>query len=53
MKRLRPVALGPWDWTRPANTKSLWIAEGLTQYYGNLMMRRSGLWDDSALSLRA
>ena len=47
VKRLRPVALGPWDWTRPANTKSLWIAEGLTQYYGNLMMRRSGLWDDS------
>jgi len=47
VKRLRPVELGPWDWTRPANTKSLWIAEGLTQYYGNLMMRRSGLWDDS------
>jgi len=47
VKRLRPAALGPWDWTRPANTKSLWIAEGLTQYYGNLMMRRSGLWDDS------
>jgi predicted metalloprotease with PDZ domain len=47
VKRLRPAALGPWDWTRPANTKSLWIAEGLTQYYGNLMMRRSSLWDDS------
>ena len=46
VKRLRPAALGPWDWTRPANTKSLWIAEGLTQYYGNLMMRRAGLWDD-------
>jgi len=47
VKRLRPAALGPWDWTRPANTKSLWIAEGLTQYYGNLMMRRAGLWNDS------
>jgi predicted metalloprotease with PDZ domain len=46
VKRLRPAALGPWDWTRPANTKSLWIAEGLTQYYGYLMMRRAGLWDD-------
>ena len=46
VKRLRPAAFGPWDWTRPANTKSLWIAEGLTQYYGNLMMRRAGLWDD-------
>ena len=48
VKRLRPEALGPWDWTRPANTKSLWIAEGLTQYYGNLMMRRAGIWDDAA-----
>jgi predicted metalloprotease with PDZ domain len=47
VKRLRPAALGPWDWTRPANTRSLWIAEGLTQYYGNLMMRRAGLWDDA------
>jgi predicted metalloprotease with PDZ domain len=47
VKRLRPVAFGPWDWTRPANTKSLWIAEGLTQYYGNLMMRRAGLWSDA------
>jgi predicted metalloprotease with PDZ domain len=47
VKRLRPVELGPWDWTRPANTGSLWIAEGLTQYYGTMMMRRSGLWDDS------
>jgi predicted metalloprotease with PDZ domain len=47
VKRLRPAALGPWDWTRPANTKSLWIAEGLTQYYGNLFMRRAGLWDEA------
>jgi len=47
VKRLRPVELGPWDWTRPANTGSLWIAEGLTQYYGRMMMRRAGLWDDA------
>ena len=46
VKRLRPVAFGPWDWTRPANTRSLWIAEGLTQYYGNLWLRRAGLWND-------
>jgi len=49
VKRLRPVELGPWDWTRPANTGSLWIAEGLTQYYGTIMMRRAGLWDDAQL----
>jgi predicted metalloprotease with PDZ domain len=47
VKRLRPVELGPWDFTRPANTGGLWIAEGLTNYYGHLMMRRAGIWDDT------
>ena len=49
VKRLRPAELGPWDWTRPANTEGLWIAEGLTQYYGAMMLRRAGLWSDSEL----
>ncbi len=47
VKRLRPLALGPWDFTRPLITRELWIAEGFTNYYGNLMMRRAGLWDDT------
>jgi predicted metalloprotease with PDZ domain len=47
VKRLRPVELGPWDFTRPLNTRAMWIAEGLTSYYGNLMLRRAGLWDDT------
>jgi predicted metalloprotease with PDZ domain len=47
VKRLRPVELGPWDFTRPANTRALWIAEGITNYYGHLMQRRAGLWDDA------
>jgi predicted metalloprotease with PDZ domain len=46
VKRLRPVELGPWDFTRPANTRGLWIAEGLTNYYGHLMMHRAGIWDE-------
>src|SRR5688572_15873826 len=47
VKRLRPVELGPWDFTLPLNTRSMWIAEGLTNYYGHLMMHRAGLWDAS------
>ena len=47
VKRLRPIELGPWDFTRPANTRGLWIAEGITNYYGHLMMRRASLWDDA------
>lgn len=45
VKRLRPVELGPWDWTRPAATRALWIAEGFTQYYGVEMYHRAGFAD--------
>ena len=47
VKRLRPAELGPWDFTRPANTRGLWVAEGLTNYYGHLMMQRAGIWNES------
>ncbi len=46
VKRLRPIELGPWDFTRPANTRGLWIAEGFTNYYGHLMLRRAKLLTD-------
>jgi predicted metalloprotease with PDZ domain len=49
IKRLRPVELGPWDFTRPANTRGLWIGEGITNYYGHLMQRRADLWNDAKL----
>ena len=49
VKRLRPVELGPWDFTRPVATRGLWIAEGVTNYYGHLMQRRAGIWDDGTL----
>lgn len=49
VKRLRPIELGPWDFTRPANTRGLWIAEGITNYYGHLMLRRASLWNDARL----
>jgi predicted metalloprotease with PDZ domain len=49
VKRLRPVGLGPWDFTRPLVTQGLWIAEGFTNYYGKLSQRRAGLRDDESL----
>lgn len=49
VKRLRPVDLGPWDFTKPLVTRELWIAEGLTNYYGQLMLRRAGLWTERKL----
>jgi len=52
VKRLRPLELGPWDFTRPANTRGLWVAEGFTNYYGHLMMRRAGIWNDTRFVAR-
>jgi predicted metalloprotease with PDZ domain len=46
VKRLRPEELGPWDFTRPVATRGLWVAEGFTNYYGHLMLRRAGILDD-------
>ena len=52
VKRLRPLELGPWDFTRPANTRGLWVAEGFTNYYGHLMLRRAGLINDTRFIAR-
>jgi predicted metalloprotease with PDZ domain len=52
VKRLRPLELGPWDFTRPLATRGLWVAEGFTNYYGHLMSRRAGLWDDKQFLAR-
>ena len=48
VKRLRPIELGPWDWTKPAATRGLWIGEGFTQYYGEEMYHRAGFEDSSS-----
>jgi predicted metalloprotease with PDZ domain len=47
VKRLRPVALGPFDYTRENYTRSLWVTEGITTYYAYLHLLRSGVWDRS------
>lgn len=44
VKRLRPSALGPFDYTRENYSRSLWFAEGITTYYGYLFLLQSGLW---------
>jgi predicted metalloprotease with PDZ domain len=44
VKRLRPNGLGPFDYSAETYTKSLWIAEGITSYYDDLILRRTGLY---------
>jgi predicted metalloprotease with PDZ domain len=41
-KRLRPRELGPFDYEHETYTRSLWVVEGITSYYGDLMVRRAG-----------
>lgn len=48
VKRIRPDALGPFDYTKENYTRLLWVAEGITEYYGQLMVRRAGLISDQA-----
>lgn len=47
VKRLRPQALGPFDYAGENYTPSLWVAEGLTAYYDDLLVRRARLTDDA------
>lgn len=43
VKRLRPVALGPFDYENEVYTRDLWTAEGITTYYQDLFVHRAGL----------
>jgi predicted metalloprotease with PDZ domain len=43
VKRIRPVELGPFDYERPVRTLNLWLSEGVTDYYTEVILARSGL----------
>lgn len=47
IKRLRPAALGPFDYDQENYTTNLWIGEGFTAYYDNLLVYRSGFYTES------
>lgn len=43
VKRIRPKVLGPFDYTKPAITGSIWWLEGVTDYYARVICLRAGL----------
>jgi predicted metalloprotease with PDZ domain len=43
VKRIRPKVLGPFDYTREVQTRLLWVSEGITSYYGDLLLERTGV----------
>jgi predicted metalloprotease with PDZ domain len=48
VKRVRPIALGPFDYAHEQYQPSLWVAEGWTQYYGEITLLRAGIIDRNA-----
>jgi predicted metalloprotease with PDZ domain len=49
VKQIRPKVLGPFDYTQPCRTHTLWFLEGVTDYYSNIDVYRSGLGDERRL----
>ena len=43
VKRIRPEALGPFDYENENYTYHLWVMEGFTSYYADLLIMRAGL----------
>jgi len=46
VKLIRPDVLGPFDYTQENYTRLLWVAEGITDYYEYILLRRAGLITD-------
>ncbi|MCB2376868.1 PDZ domain-containing protein [Hymenobacter sp. BT635] len=42
VKRIRPVALGPFNYDAENYTRMLWVSEGGTEYFSNLIVQRAG-----------
>ena len=47
VKRIKPAAFAPYDLTKETHTRLLWIFEGFTSYYDDLMLLRSGVINES------
>ena len=43
VKRIKPAAFAPYDLSRENHTRLLWVFEGFTSYYDDLMLLRAGL----------
>jgi predicted metalloprotease with PDZ domain len=42
VKRIRPKALGPFDYENENYTHNLWLSEGITSYYSGVILQRMG-----------
>ena len=47
VKRIRPIELGPFNYDQEVYTSLLWVMEGFTSYYDELMMLRAGYYSQA------
>lgn len=52
VKRIRPMELGPFDYSNENYTSLLWVMEGFTSYYDELLLRRSGFYTEEQYASR-
>ena len=45
IKRIRPVALGPFNYDKECYTNLLWFSEGGTVYYENIILNKAGIFN--------
>jgi predicted metalloprotease with PDZ domain len=48
VKRIKPAAFAPYNLAQENHTRLLWVFEGFTSYYDDLMLLRSGVIDEAA-----
>ncbi|MDX6613282.1 MAG: hypothetical protein QOD75_2468 [Blastocatellia bacterium] len=53
VKRIRPIEMWPYDYSREDETPLLWVSEGFTNYYGIVGTYRAGLTTREAFLDRA
>ncbi len=44
VKRIRPIALGPFDYENENYTHMLWVSEGITSFYEDNILLRAGIY---------
>ncbi|MFW5761938.1 MAG: M61 family metallopeptidase [Cyclobacteriaceae bacterium] len=47
VKRLRPLTLGPFNYEKENYTHLLWVMEGFTSYYDELLLYRTGFYKEN------
>ena len=49
VKRIRPIELGPFNYDQEVYTNYLWVMEGFTSYYDELILRRCGFYSQEEM----